>query len=188
MSEQDDQNWFHTLAGRHPVGTDPATKKEAQAIRRAVLALKSEQEAAQLNVESGLQKLKFRLRREGLDGAPKRKSWQVYGAFAMAATMVLTIGVVMLQQPPIDDAATYRGAGAQIITTLDTTQRAQTLIAELEALGIKPEVTRFGAVTITAEWPAKPSAKHVAFLKRHNLQQPASSALRIELMQGNVQK
>jgi len=187
MAEQDDQNWFDTLAGRNGVNADHATTKEAQAVRRAVLVLKPDQDAADLDVEAGAQNLLFRLRREGLDAVSRKKSWQFYGAFALAATLVLAIGVVLLQAPPVEETPVYRGGGAQTITTPDTAKRAATLTTDLEALGIKPKVTRFGATfTITADWPAKPEVKHVAFLKRHALKQPAGATLVIELRQGSV--
>src|SRR5436190_24148130 len=102
MAEQDDQNWFDTLAGRNRVNADPATTKEAQAVRRAVLALKPDQDTANLDVEAGTQQLLFRLRREGLDGVSREKSWRFYGAFALAATLVLAVGVVLLQSPPVE--------------------------------------------------------------------------------------
>ena len=109
MAEQDDQHWFDTLAGRAASDADPAALKEAQAVRRAVLALSADQDAKDLDVEAGAQKLLFRLRREGLDGATKKRSWQTYGAFALAATLVLTVGVVLLQSPPVEDTPIYRG-------------------------------------------------------------------------------
>jgi hypothetical protein len=189
MAEHDDQHWFDTLAGRNGVNADHATTKEAQAVRRAVLVLKPDQEAADLDVEAGTQKLLFRLRREGLDGAGRKKTWQRYGAFALAATLVLAIGVVLLQSPPVEDTPIYRGGGAQTIITPDTAQFAATLTSDLEALGIKAKVTRFGATyTITADWPAKTDAKHAAFLKRHALKQPAGATLLIELQQNQANR
>jgi hypothetical protein len=185
MAEKDDQHWLDALAGRitnGADGADPATLKEAQAVRRAVLATKPEQDAQDFDVESGAQKLLFRLRREGPAGAEKKKSWQLYGAYALAASLVLAVGMVVLQPPPVEDAPVYRGGGAQTISAPDTEKLAGTITAELEALGVKAKVTRFGAThTITADWPAKPDAKHAAFLKRHGLKQPASGALTIEL-------
>jgi len=188
--ERGDQDWFDMLAGRKAASIDPATAKEVQAVRRAVLASVPDKDAQDFDIESGARKLLFRLRREGLDGtAAKRKSWQVYGAFALAATLMLVVGVVVLQPPPVEDAPVYRGTGAQTITTPDTERLAATLAAELEALGIKPKVTRFGATfTIAAEWPAKPDAKHAAFLKRQALKQPASGALVIELSRASSKK
>jgi hypothetical protein len=185
MSEQNDHDWIDTLAGRNAAGADPATVKEAQAVRRAVLSLPADQEAQDLDVETGAQKLLFRLRREGLDGVSQnRKSWQRYSAFALAATLLLAAGVVMLQSPPVDDTPVYRGTGAQTINTPDTAGLAATLTAELEALGIQPKVTRFGATyTLSAGWPAKPDAQHAAFLKRNALKQPAGGTLVIELLQ-----
>lgn len=190
MAEKNDQDWFDTLAGRTAANADPATAKEAQAVRRAVLAVKSDQDAQKFDVEPGAQKLLFRLRQEGLDGAtPKKKTWQFYGAFALAATLVLAVGVVMRQPPPDEDMPIYRGSSAQTINTSDTTKLAATLTAELEAMGIKPKVIRFGATyTISAAWPAKPDAKHTAFLKRHTLIQPAGNTLVIEVSQSDSRK
>jgi hypothetical protein len=187
MAEQDDQHWFDTLAGRNGANADSATTKEAQAVRRAVLVVKPDQDAADLDVEAGTQQLLFRLRREGLDGVNRKKTWQWYGAFALAATLVLAVGVVLLQSPPVEDTPIYRGGGAQTIITPDTAKLAATLTTDLEALGIKAKVTRFGATfTLAADWPSKPGAKHAAFLKRHALKQPAVPTLVIELQQGSV--
>ncbi len=188
MAEQDDRAWFDTLAGRESAGANPGTVKEAEAVRRAALAATLDQEAQDLNIESGAQQLLFRLRREGLDhAAAKKQSWQTWGAFSIAATLLLAVGVVMLQAPTVEDMLMYRGAGAQTLTTPDTAKLAATLTAELDALGIQAKITRFGAThTITANWPAKPDAKHAAFLKRHGLQQPASGMLTIEILRGNT--
>jgi hypothetical protein len=181
QDEPGDQAWFDTLAGRAAADADEVTVNEAQAVRRALLASKPDAPAQDL--ESGVQKLLFRLRREGLDNAaPRRKSWQVYGSFALAASLMLAVGVVMLQSSPTNDIPIYRGGGAQTLSASDTVQLAAALSAEFEGLGIQPKVTRFGSTfTIAAEWPAKPDAKHTAFLKRHGLKQPASGPLVIEL-------
>lgn len=174
------------LAGRETTGGDPAAAREAQAVRRALLATKPDKDASEFDVESGAQNLLFRLRRENL--LYRKKTWHYYGGLAIAATIVLAIGIVTLQ-PPVDDIPVYRGPGSQIITAPDTENLAASLSAEIETLGIKPKVTRFGATfTITAEWPTKPEAKHMAFLKRHTLQQPASGPLVIELTPGRQGK
>ena len=178
MAEKDehgDHDWFDTLAGRNAINIDVSTAKEAQAVRRAALAATPDEAVQDFDVESGTQKLLFRMRREGLAGATaKRKSWQFYGACALAAVLVLVVGVVMQQPSPVEDTPVYRGDGAQIITTPDTEKLAGALTSELETLGKKPKVTRFGATfTVTTEWPVKPDATHAAFLKRHALKPPA---------------
>jgi len=182
MAEQDDLNWFDTLAGRKAANTDPATVKEAEAIRRALLAQKPD-EVTDFDVDAGEQKLLFRMRREGLAVAPKRNSWQIYGAFAIAASMVLTVGIVVLQAPDMEDVPVYRGMGAQTINSADTAKLSEVLANELEGLGVKAKVTKFGTTfTINADWPAKPNAKQLAFLKRHGIKQPDSGPLVVELI------
>lgn len=183
MAEPNDQQWLDALAGRAGGQAPSPDAREAEALRKAILATRGEHETADHDVEVGVQRLLFRLRREGLADTPQKKSWRTWGTFAMAAMLMLAIGVVVLQAPQDIDVPVYRGGGAQTLRVPDAAERAATLTRELEALNIQPKVTRFGNnLTIQAEWPAKPGAQHAAFLKRQSLQQPASGPLVIELL------
>jgi len=181
MSEQDDRDWLATLAGKPAAGADPATVNEAAAVRRALQAAREREQAPDMDVDGGLQRLLFRLRRDGLGGG--RPAW-VYPSLALAATVVIAAGIVLLQPAVIDDEPVYRGAPGTppVLVVENPAQRGEALVAELASLGVTARITQFGAnVTLEAEWPAQTGPAHTAFLQRNGLQPPAGGRLVIEL-------
>jgi len=189
MPEQDDGNWIEGLAGKPPAaGAERATVAEAQAVRKAMLAARAADEGgADLDVEPGLQRLLFRLRQEKLAGAgsaPKR----LYAGLALAASLVLVVGIVTLQrEPPTgEDGVVFRGGpGAQMLISPDPGNLAQAMNADLDTLELEPIVTRFGAnATVEAKWPLEQDARHTAFLKRFGLAPPKGDRLKVEIRPG----
>lgn len=89
--------WFKVLTGRVKTGENPLNveEAEAQAVRRILLDMENEVATAG-SLEQDWQKLRFRLRREGLL-TQNRRPIAVY--WALAATLVLAISVgAMLPQ------------------------------------------------------------------------------------------
>ncbi|MBI3069611.1 MAG: hypothetical protein HYY79_12225 [Betaproteobacteria bacterium] len=187
MTERDDQDWFDTLTGKPVNGADPATVREAKALREAMLASQRREPGPEFEVEPGLQRLLFRLRRENLigDGA-RRGRWRLYSGFALAASLVLAIGLLVLQPWQVeDDQARFRGGEeTQVIVSAEPVQLKDALSRDLHSLNLSPQVREAqGAFVIESQWPRRPEAKHQEFLERHSLRTPAGTRLRIEIHQ-----
>lgn len=90
---KDDQDWLDALAGKPDPGADADTNRRAAALRGAMLDSR-EKEIASGSPDDGLDRLLFRLRREGLMENEK-KSWLLRPPviFAMAATVLLAVGL-----------------------------------------------------------------------------------------------
>ncbi len=188
MPDKDDQDWMSALAGKPRADGDAVTLAEANAVREAISEIQRQQPLPDFDETSGLQRLLFRLRElRLLESAPGRRSWRVYTALAMAACLVLAIGIVLLQlpeQPP--DQVVFRGGPGepQVIENRDPAKLVQAMTADLQSLGIAPETTQFGGtITLEADWPQKPDAGHLRFLQRYKLAQPAAARLRVEVRQ-----
>src|SRR5258705_10285013 len=118
MADKDDQDWTDTLAGKPPADADPLTVKEAKAVRQAILERREREALSEFDSESGLQRLLFRLRQERLEGQ-RVPAARRYAAFALAATVVLAVGLLIFLPKPGDDEPVYRGV-----------ERPQTLLAD----------------------------------------------------------
>lgn len=182
MADKDDQDWTETLAGKTPAGADPLTVKEAEAVRHAMLELRSREAAPEFDTESGLQRLLFRLQGKGLIGR-RAPSTRRYAAFALAATVVLAAGLLMFLPKPGDDEPAYRGVERpQTFLADDPAKSSAALERDLAALGLKPKVTqRTDATLIEAPWPEQTDDRHRALLERYFLHPPDRRTLSVEV-------
>lgn len=64
----EDQDWLDALAGKPNPNADPEVTREATLLRQAIQRDDAALGVNDFDVEAGLQKLKFRMRREGLMG------------------------------------------------------------------------------------------------------------------------
>lgn len=171
------------LAGRS-AEADAATRKEAAAVRAALLATHDELVDAGHDVEAGVQRLLFRLRRERLLDERPRRAPAFYWGVALAASLFLALGIVTLQPDWLqtDEQTVYRGSAPQVLTDAEPAQRADAIKAALEATGIAVQLTVFGDMaTLSADWPAQANAAQLAVLKKQQLKRPADGQLRIEI-------
>lgn len=183
MPDRDDQDWMDTLAGKTPAGADPLTVKEAKVVRQAMHEQREREAAPEFDVESGLERLLFRLRKERLDET-RRPSTRRYAVFALAATIVLAAGLLLLLPKSGDEERpVFRGAaGPQILFADDPAKARDGLMRELEALGLAPRVTQQeGAALVEAQWPEKADDRHRSLLERHYLRPPESRTLSVEI-------
>lgn len=102
---KDDQDWLDALAGRPDPAADPATNRRAAALREAMLAIRREELAAE-SPDEGLDRLLFRLRREGLLET-RKKPWllQFPAMFAIAATVLISAGFAVIYLADKKDSA-----------------------------------------------------------------------------------
>ena len=169
------------LAGNTPAGADPLTIREAKAVRQAMLERREREAAPEFDAESGLQRLLFRLRKERLDGA---RGAHRYVALALAATIVLAVGLLLfLPKPGDEERPVFRGAeGPQILFADDPVKARDELKHDLEALGLAPRITpQEDATLVEAPWPERVEERHRALLERHYLRPPESRTLSVEV-------
>ena len=185
MAERDDTDWFEALAGRAPPrGADPAAATEAGAVRAALRARVEQTSLPEHDSEAGVERLLFRLRQERLlDAKPPRPRWQTYAGAALAASLALVVGLLVMQ-PGIgpEDPGRSRGGAVQTLTSPEPDKLGDAIVKSLESVGLKPRLIQFGdTVTIESDWPERPGAQHAAALARHGLQPPEGMGLRIEI-------
>jgi len=151
-------DWLAALAGRNDAAsnnTAPRSLAEARVLRAAVMR---EPEAGTVPVDDdhAWQRLRFRLRREGLfeAAAPVRRIWLPRVGLAMAAALMLTVA---LRFWPGGDASelfpltpgepvVYRGGIVLLaVPAADPVRAARRLAAQLAKVGVRPVVQRDGA-------------------------------------------
>ena len=188
MTDQDDQDWIDTLAGRKPApGADPRTVEEAKALREAIRAAERAPSTSDFDADAGLQRLLFRLRgRNLLDARKPRRRWPVYAGVAATASLALAVGVVVMQEhepAKPDDRPLFRGGPAsQVLTTGEPAKLAAAIARDLERVGAQPTVVESDtAALVEADWPPETGPQHAELLTRYGLKTPAGTRLRIEI-------
>lgn len=144
--DREDEQWLDALAGRPDPSAEPGLNQQAPAVRRALAAQKAEIARQTPKADEVLyQQLLFRMRREGLLGAPAM--WRQPRAWAVAASVVFALGIVirigMFTSPTDDDFQITRGGASAIVQVVaDPDARLAELLAGLRAAGVQPEVRR----------------------------------------------
>jgi hypothetical protein len=192
----DDDAWLDALRGRPRAGTSPATLAEATAVRDALRAAHAQRAAADAAVTAeerqSLQRLLFRLRREGLiDGKRADAAHARHRRVPMAvAAAVLTLGLAItlvgpgLWQAAEDEPVLRSGGAVQVIESNDVADTVQRLEAALKSAGATVAITDLGqgAREVAATVPAERRAAVAAALAPFGIKPPgADGALRIEV-------
>ena len=96
MNKDEDQDWLDALAGKPNADSDPEVTRHANALRQAIKQHDAAHHSSEADMEAGLQKLKFRLRSEGLSSTDRRPFMNKrFVQFAVAASVVLTVGLMV---------------------------------------------------------------------------------------------
>jgi len=119
-NQNDDQEWLDALAGKAKPKSDEETTQRAALLRQAIQRHDAALGVSDFDAEAGLQKLKFRMRREGLSGENKPTFFNNrFAQYAMAASIVLTVGLTMTlylhEQPMQNEADMMRGGENRVI-------------------------------------------------------------------------
>lgn len=193
----DDDAWLDALRGRPRPGTPPATQAEATALRDALRAAHAQRTAtagdrATPEEQQALQRLLFRLRREGLiDGRQADAAHARHRRAPMAvAAAVLTLGLVITLVGPglwhggEEEPVLRSGAAVQLIESSNVADTVQKLDAALKAAGAAVAVTDLGqgAREVAATVPTERRNAVATALAPFGIQPPAADgALRIEV-------
>lgn len=147
-TDREDIAWAEALAGRPPVGMDPAVRQQADLLRSALQHRKEKLDAAiEAPSEANFQRLLFRLRQEGLDhskeaGARHRRPF-VWGiAASLMLATVLTLQQVGFMGGQDDDLVMRSGPDKATIRWVDDLQASRAeMVALLKQAGAEPKVT-----------------------------------------------
>lgn len=178
-TDADDEVWFAALSGRSADG-DAATPAagEGRTLRAALLSLDSEEIASE-QLAADWQRLRFRLRREGLVG---RRRSLVY--WALAASLCLAVGVAWLTtMNPVEvpESEVLRGAPTTtlVLRVADPEAAAGRLSAACRDAGItvRRRDGGEGAVLLEVDLPAQlPAALAELFKGYGSAPPPAGKA------------
>jgi len=193
---KDDQDWLDALAGKPAPGADPETARRAAALRKTLLDIRKEGLADE-SPDDGLDRLLFRLRREGLLEKEKNH-WllQFPVAFAMAASVLIAVGFGWLMKAdrdrPYEESTgsamfgvPYSTGGASAPQTLYADapgDLATSLTQEFSAAGIALRQSDGGdSIRLEGELPENLSADALQLIGRYRLSIPDGRKLIIEI-------
>jgi hypothetical protein len=190
MAQADDDQWRDLLAGENVRDAEAGAKKQAEALRSAVL---SDHQAidADVDVDAAVAKFEARLARERplrREGQGEGESARPLGFFdrwvaffgapqlALAFALVLALGVVVrfAFQAPADFVARDYTLGERNYVKVDDPKAHHSKLAtELQALGIKVETLPgpdiHGALVVQATLPVEADGRILRVLERHGL-------------------
>ena len=184
-------DWLDGLRGRRPrADAAPATAAEAQAERDAIAAAHAAQSGADDPQE--LQRLLFRLRREGLlqaDGAAAASRWRRRLPLAAAAALALGLAITMIGPGlwQAEEAPVLRSGAAEQTLEVDAAAvdaTAQRLLESLRAVGATATITDLGrgAREVAASVPKARLAEAARALEAFGLKPPAADGtVRVEV-------
>lgn len=189
MLDKDDQDWFALLTGQSVPDAATDTVREAQALRRAVLA-EHATPADTATDQAGLDRLLFRLQRAGLL-TPRRPVWRRPAFVSTVAAAMLAICILpwMLthEQPPElrpGPAPVQKGIHLpQMLYKADPLAHARALRDALTAVGIPVEHRDEGASQMLIAQLLQPLTAAVReVLQQYRLKAPVDDKLLVEIV------
>lgn len=187
MDNEKDQDWLGALSGKPNADADPEITRHADALRQAIQRHNAAFHSSEVDTEAGLQKLKFRLRREGLTGGDQRTTLKRFFQFAIAASVLLTVGLVMraqLHQEPLqNESEIMRGLGnRQVVLAVDPEERLKQLITELDQLGVKHQIERKTGEILLKIQGIDPTKEDIAsFLESNHITPPVRDSVELDI-------
>ena len=182
--DDDDGIWFDALTGRLPATSEhsPAADEGAR-LRQALLSLDQE-EAASEQLDADWQRLRFRLRREGLVG---QRRPLVY--WAMAASLCLAVGLAWFgtnNPAEVPESQVLRGAQATtvVLRVADPGVAAERLIAVCRDSGIavRRRDNGDGTVLLDVDLPAQLPTALAEVFKDYGSAPPPAGKVTLVLM------
>jgi hypothetical protein len=150
LDKNDDQEWLEALSGKLNIDGKSDVMMHSTPLRLAIQRNDAVFFSSDANTELSLQKLKFRLRGEGLIVTSRHSTLNKrFFQLAIAASVVVTVGFVMRthldQQLSLNESEIMQVRGssnAQIVLATDPEERLRQLSTELDNLGIKYQIER----------------------------------------------
>lgn len=181
---KDDRDWFALLAGKSVPDAHPDTVREAQAIRRAVLAESATPPEAAAD-QAGLERLIGRLDQEGLL-TPRRQGWRhsgVWSAVAAAALVVCMLPWLVREFGPTPIPVEKRVQVPQVLYAPDPLAHARTLQEALTALGVTVQrVEQEDTQLLKAQLPQPLRDPVRKVLQAYQLTVPTDGKLVVEIL------
>lgn len=185
-------HWLDGLRGRDRADAPAATRAEAQAQRSAIAEAHRDAQAARPDDPQELQRLLFRLRREGLLGAEARATahpWRLRLPVAAAAALALGLAITMIGPGlwQADEEPVLRSGAAVQTLEADASQveaAAQRVQQALRSAGATVTVNDIGAGAreVAATVPKERLAEAARALAPLGLRPPAADGtLRVEV-------
>ena len=178
-----DARWFSALTGRRPVADDSLEADEGGALREALRSLDDE-EASCEKLDADWQRLRFRLRREGLVG---QRRPLVY--WALAASLCLAVGLAWFgTNDPVDLPESQMLRGSQATTVVlhvaDPGAAAERVIEACRDSGIavRRRDNGNGATMLDIELPAQLPAALAAVFNDYGSAPPPAGKVTLVLM------
>ena len=189
-NKDEDQDWHDALAGKPNSDADPEVTRRATALRQAIQRHNAALHSSEFDTEAGLQKLKFRMRSEGLSGESRPSFYSSrFIQYAMAASVVLVVGLMMRtylpQEQPQNEAEIMRGMGdRQIVLATDPEARLKQIATELDRLGIKYQIERKEGKILLKIQGVDPAKDDVSsFLERNHIKPPVGMDVVLDIRQ-----
>lgn len=182
--EDDDAIWFDALTGHLPAASENSPEaEEGRRLRQALLSLDQE-EAASEQLDADWERLRFRLRREGLVG---RRRPPVY--WALAASLCLAVGLAWLgTNNPLEapESQVLRGVQATtvVLRVADPGAAAERVITVCKDSGIavRRRDNGDGTVLLDVDLPAQPPAALAELFKDYGSAPPPTGRATLVLM------
>jgi hypothetical protein len=190
MENKEDKDWIDALAGKTSPNADPKVVQRATLLRQAIQKQNAALGLSDVEVEAGIQKMMFRLRRDEIGRVEPRKFINDrYAQFAIAASIILTVGLTMrvyLHDQPIQNEAEIMRGGSdrQLVLTPDPETRLNQITTELDRLGIKYQIERKEGKILLLAHGVDPTKDDVAgFLQRNHITPPVQDSLELDIRQ-----
>jgi len=183
-SGEDDARWFDALTGRLPAASEHSPEaEEGRRLRQALLSLDQE-EAACEQLDADWQRLRFRLRREGLGG---QRRPLVY--WALAASLCVAGGLAWLganSPVGVPESQVLRGtqAATVVLRVADPGAAAERLITVCRDSGIavRRRDSGDGTVLLDVDLPAQLPAALAELFNDYGSAPPPAGKVTLVLM------
>ena len=184
--DRDDAIWFDALTGRLPEPVEHSAAAGEGKQLRAVLRALDKEEAASEKLDADWERLRFRLRREGLLG---RRISRSITQWALAASVLLAVGMTWFYaQNPVEipEGTVVRGAQATtvVLRVVDPIAVAEQLlkVCQEARIAIRRRDNSDGTPMLDLDMPASPpDVLRVAF-KQHEIELPPPGKETLVLM------
>ncbi len=184
MNKDKDQDWLDALAGKPNPNADHEVTRRADLLRQTIQRHDASFGISKRDSEARFQKLRIRMRREGLLGDNGSSIVKVrFAIFVRGVTSALSSVKLMLSTIIMPTEFATRGReGQQIVLAVDPEVRLNQLTAELDGLGIKYQIERKDDKILLKAQGVDPVKDEVAsFLERNHITPPIGLVVELEI-------